>query len=106
LALSTVINTATTVTLTTANRTVIANAASGAQTLTLPSCFTVMADGVVPTGLEMNIVKSDTSSNAVTLQTVSSQTINYQGATATTLAIGSAGKRSLVCGPDYNWYAY
>jgi hypothetical protein len=106
LALSTVINTAATLTLTTANRTVIANATSVAQTLTLPSCFTVMADGVTPTGLELNIVKSDPSSNAVTLQTVSAQTINYEGTTAATLAISSAGKRSLVCGPDNNWYAW
>jgi hypothetical protein len=52
------------------------------------------------------VIKSDTSSNAVTLQAVSSQQINYQGVLETSLAISSPGKRTLVCGPDYNWYAY
>jgi hypothetical protein len=85
---------------------VIANAINNAQTITLPSCFTPMADNASPAGLELTIIKSDTSSNAVTLQTVSSQNINYQGATAQTLAISSAGNRTLVCGPDYNWYAF
>lgn len=106
IALSTVLNTANTLTLTTANKNVIANAASGAQTLTLPSCYTAMPDKAVPTGLELTIVKSDTSANAVTLQTVSSQTINYQGVAAQTLVLTTPGKRTLVCGPDYNWYAY
>ena len=106
LALSTVINTASTLALTTANRTVIANASSGAQALTLPSCYTPMADRMKPTGLELTIIKSDTSSNPVTLQTVSSQQINYQGVSATTLTINAAGARTLVCGPDNNWYAY
>jgi len=106
LALSTVINTASTLTLTSASRNVIANAASGAQTITLPSCYTALADNTPPTGLELTIIKSDTSANAVTLQTVSSQNINYAGAVAQTLAISTAGKRTLVCGPDYNWYAF
>jgi hypothetical protein len=106
LALSTVINTATALSLTTANKNVIANAASGAQTLTLPSCYTAMPDKAPPTGLELTVVKADSTANAVTLATVSSQTINYQGAAAGTLVIASAGKRSLVCGPDNNWYAY
>ena len=106
IALSTVINTASTLTLTNANKNVIANAASGAQTLTLPSCYTAWPDKATPTGLELTIVKPDTSSNAVTVQTVSSQSINYAGASATSLVISSAGKRTLVCGPDYNWYAY
>ena len=44
--------------------------------------------------------------NAVTLQTLSGQTINYGGAVAQSLVIAAAGKRSLVCGPDNNWYAY
>jgi len=35
----------------------------------------------------------------VTLTTTSSQTINYQGTTAASLVISSAGKRTLVCGP-------
>ena len=106
IALSTVLNTAAALTLTTANKNVIANAGGGAQTLTLPSCYTPMADKSAPTGLELTVVKSDASANAVTLQTVSSQTINYGGVTAGTLVLGSAGKRTLVCGPDYNWYAY
>jgi len=106
LALSTVINTASTLTLTAANKNVIANAAGGAQTITLPSCYTQLPDKSSPTGLEFTIIKSDTSSNAVTLQTVSSQNINYLGVSAQTLAITSPGKRTLVCGPDYNWYAY
>jgi hypothetical protein len=106
IALSTVLNTASTLTLTSANKNVIANATSGAQTLTLPSCLTAWPDKASPTGLEFTIIKSDTSSNAVTLQTVSSQTINYAGASAATLTISAAGKRTLVCGPDYNWYAF
>ena len=106
IALSTVINTASTFTLTNANKNVIANAAGGAQTLILPSCFAAFADGASPAGLEFTVIKSDATSNVVTLQTVSSQNINYQGATAQTLVISAAGKRSLVCGPDYNWYAF
>lgn len=106
IALSTVINTGSALTLTTGNKTVIANAASGAQTLTLPSCFTPMPDKASPTGLELTIVKSDTSANAVTLQGVSGQTINYGGTAAATLVLSGAGKRSLVCAPDNNWYAY
>jgi hypothetical protein len=104
IALSTVINTASTLTLTAANKNVIANAASGAQTITLPSCYTQLADKSWPTGLELTIIKSDTSSNAVTLQTVSSQLIYSQGASAATLAISSPATETLVCGPDYNWY--
>lgn len=106
LALSTVINSSSTLTLTAANKNVIANAASGPQTITLPSCYTQLPDKSSPTGLEFTIIKSDTSSNAVTLQTVSSQNINYNGVSAQTLAIASPGKRTLVCAPDYNWYAY
>ncbi|MGB7352157.1 MAG: hypothetical protein WBD06_00540 [Acidobacteriaceae bacterium] len=106
LALSTIINTASTLTLTAANKNVIANAAGSAQTLTLPSCYTALPDKAAPTGLEFTIIKSDTSSNAVTLQTVSSENINYNGVSAQTLAISAPGKRTLVCGPDYNWYAY
>lgn len=106
LALGTVINTASTLTLTPANKNVIANAVGGAQTITLPSCFTAWPDKASPTGLEFTIIKSDTSSNAVTMQTVSSQQINYAGAWSTSLSISSAGKRTVVCGPDYNWYAY
>lgn len=106
IALSTFINTASTLTLTAANKNVIANAAGGAQTITLPSCYTALPDKASPTGLEFTIIKSDTSANAVTLQTVSSQNINYNGVSAQTLAISAAGKRTLVCAPDYNWYAY
>ena len=108
LALSTVINTAATLQLTTGNKNVIANASGGAQTLTLPSCYTAMPDKAAPTGLELTVMKADTSSNAVTVTvtTLSGQTINYAGATAGTLVLTSAGKRSLVCGPDNNWYAF
>jgi hypothetical protein len=106
IALGTIINSASTLTLTPANKNVIANASSGAQTITLPSCYTAWPDKASPTGLEFTIIKSDTSSNAVTLQTVSSQQINYAGALAQTLSITAAGKRTLICGPDYNWYAY
>lgn len=106
LAVSTVINTASTLTLTTANKNVIANAASGPQTITLPSCYTPMADRMKPTGLEFTIIKSDTSANAVTLQTTSSQLINYQGNASQTLTVTSPGARNLICGPDDNWYAY
>jgi hypothetical protein len=106
LALSTVVNTASTLTLTNANKNVIANADSGTQTLTLPSCFTPWPDKAIPAGLELTIIKSDTTTNAVTLQTVSGQSINFAGAMAQTLAISAAGKRTLVCGPDDIWYAY
>lgn len=106
IALSTVLNTSSALTLTAANKNVIANAASGAQTITLPSCFTAWPDKATPTGEEFTIIKSDTSTNAVTLMTTSSQTINYQGTVATTLVISSAGKRTVVCAPDNNWYAY
>lgn len=106
IALSTIINTASALTLTAANKNVIANASAGAQTITLPSCYTPLADRSSPTGLEFTIIKSDTSANAVTAQTVSSQQINYQGVLASTLSITSPGKRTLICGPDYNWYAY
>ena len=106
LMMSTVLNTASSLALTTASKNIIANASGGAQILTLPSCYTPMADKQAPTGLELTILKSDSSTNAVTLQTVSSQTINYQGSTAASLVIAAAGKRSLVCGPDNNWYAF
>ncbi|WP_081823602.1 glycosyl hydrolase family 28-related protein [Pseudacidobacterium ailaaui] len=106
IALSTIINTASSLTLTATNKNVIANAAGGPQTITLPSCYTQWPDKAQPTGEEFTIVKSDSSSNAVTLTTTSSQTINYLGVTSTSLAITSPGKRTLLCGPDYNWYAY
>lgn len=106
IALSTIINTAATLTLTAANKNVIANAASGAQTITLPSCYTALPDRAAPTGLEFTIIKSDTSSNAVAVQTVSGQQINYQGVLGTSLSMTAPGKRTLVCAPDYNWYAY
>jgi hypothetical protein len=106
IALGTVLNTASTLTLTNGNKNVIANASGGAQTLTLPSCYTAWPDKASPAGMEFTIIKSDTSANAVTLQTVSSQNINYAGVSASTLTISAAGKRTLVCGPDYNWYAF
>lgn len=104
IALSTVINTASTLTLTAANKNVIANAASGPQTITLPSCYTTLPDKAMPTGLEFTIIKSDTSSNAVTLTTSGSQLIYSQGAGAATLVLSSPSTQTLVCGPDYNWY--
>jgi hypothetical protein len=93
-------------TLTAVNKNVIANASSGAQTITLPSCFTAWPDGANPTGEEFTIIKSDTSTNSVTLTATSSQKINYLGTAAASLVISSAGKRTLVCGSDDNWYAY
>jgi hypothetical protein len=104
IALGTVINTASTLTLTPANKNVIANAAGGAQTITLPSCYTPLADKAMPTGLEFTIVKSDTSSNTVTLATTSSELIYSQGTGAATLVLSAPSTETLVCGPDYNWY--
>lgn len=104
LALGTVINTASALALTPANKNVIANAAGGPQTLTLPSCFTPLPDNAAPTGLEFTIVKSDTSANAVTVQTSSSQLVYSQGTGAATLVLSAPSTQTLVCGPDYNWY--
>jgi hypothetical protein len=106
IALSTVFNTAAAMTLTAANKNVIANATTGAQTITLPSCFTLWPDKAAPTGEEFTIIKADASANAVTLTTTSSQKINYQGSAASTMVIAAAGARTLVCGPDDIWYAY
>jgi hypothetical protein len=94
-----------TTSLTKVNHNVLADASGGAFTITLPSCFTVMPDGLKPTGMEMVIYKTDSSGSAITLATTSSQTITYAGTTASTLSIASAGARTLVCGPDSNWYA-
>ncbi|HLJ78788.1 MAG TPA: hypothetical protein VKT75_15310, partial [Acidobacteriaceae bacterium] len=104
IALSTVTNTASTLTLTAANKNVIANASSGPQTITLPSCYTQLPDRAAPTGLEFTIIKSDTSSNAVTLATTSSQLIYSQGVGAATLVLSGPSTQTLVCGPDNNWY--
>ncbi|MGC2163556.1 MAG: glycosyl hydrolase family 28-related protein [Silvibacterium sp.] len=106
IALNTVINTASTMALTTGNKNVIANAASGAQTIMLPSCSTVWPDKASPAGLEFTIIKSDASSNAVTIEATGSEKINYAGAFATSLLVSSPGERTLICAPDYNWYAY
>lgn len=106
IALSTILNTASTLTLTAANKNVIANATNGAQTITLPSCFTPWPDKATPTGEEFTIIKSDPSTNAITLTTTSSQSIHYQGTMASSLVISSAGERTLICGPDDSWYAY
>ena len=105
IALGTTINTASTLTLTAANKNVIANAASGPQTITLPSCYTPFADQASPAGLEFTIVKSDPSSNAVTLATTSSELIYSRGTGAATLVLASPTTETLVCGTDYNWYA-
>jgi len=104
IALSTVTNTASTLTLTAANKNVIANASSGPQTITLPSCYTPLPDRAAPTGLEFTIIKSDTSSNAVTVATSNSQLIYTQGVGAGTLVLSGPSTQTLVCGPDYNWY--
>lgn len=104
IALSTVTNTASTLTLTAANKNVIANASSGPQTITLPSCYTQLPDRAAPTGLEFTIIKSDNSANAVTLATTSSQLIYSQGAGAATLVLSGPSTQTLVCGPDNNWY--
>lgn len=106
IALSTVINTGSTLTLTAANKNVIANAQSGAQTITLPSCYTQWPDKASPTGEEFTVIKPDASSNVVTLTTTNSQQIHYQGSANTLLSISSPGKLTLLCGPDASWYAY
>ncbi|HEV2278736.1 MAG TPA: hypothetical protein VGS02_11200 [Acidobacteriaceae bacterium] len=104
IALSTVTNTASTLTLTAANKNVIANASSGPQTITLPSCYAQLPDRAAPTGLEFTIIKSDTSGNAVTVATTSSQLIYSQGVSAGTLVLSGPSTQTLVCGPDNNWY--
>ncbi len=91
-------------TLTKANHIVLANASSGAFTLTLPSCYTAMPDGLTPTGMEFIIVKTDTTSNAVQLATTSSETIEVSGNKATSYSLTSSGGLTLACGPDSNWY--
>lgn len=106
IALSTIINTASSLTLTAANKNVIANAQSGAQTITLPSCFTQWPDKAPPTGEEFTVMKSDGSANTVTVTTTNSQQIHYQGAENTSLTISAPGVRTLLCGPDASWYAY
>jgi hypothetical protein len=92
-------------TLTKANHIVLANASSGALTLTLPSCYTAMPDGLMPTGMEFTIVKTDTTGNAVQLATTSSQTIAVLGAKSTSYSLTAAGGLTLACGPDSNWYS-
>ena len=105
IALGTIINTESRIALTAKNKNVIANAARGAQTIALPSC-SAQSEDAAPAGLEYTIIKSDSSPNTVTLQAARSQTIDYNGQVARTLAIASAGARTLVCAPDSNWYAY
>ena len=92
-------------TLTKANHIVLANASSGAFTLTLPSCYTAMPDGLAPTGMEFTIIKTDTSSNAVQVATSSAETINVLGSGSTSYSIIAAGGLTLACGPDSNWYS-
>lgn len=95
----------TSTTLTKANHIVLANASSGALTLTLPSCYTAMPDGLRPTGMELTIVKTDATSNAVQLATTSSETISVLGSSASSYALTAAGGLTLACGPDSNWYS-
>lgn len=92
-------------TLTKANHIVLANASSGAFTLTLPSCYTAMPDGLAPTGMEFTIIKTDTSSNAVQVATSSAETISVLGSGSTSYSIIAAGGLTLACGPDSNWYS-
>jgi hypothetical protein len=92
-------------TLTKANHIVLANATSGAFTLTLPSCYTAMPDGLTPTGMEFTIVKTDTTANAVQLATSSSETISVLGSKASSYSLTAAGGLTLACGPDSNWYS-
>lgn len=92
-------------TLTKANHVVLANASSGAFTVTLPSCYTPMPDGLTPTGMEFTIVKTDTTGNAVQLATTSGETMTVAGSKATSYSIAAAGGLTLACGPDSNWYS-
>jgi len=92
-------------TLTKASHIVLANAAGGGFTLTLPSCYTAMPDGLKPTGMEFTIIKTDTTGNAVQVATTSGQTINVLGSTATSYSIAGAGGVTLACGPDSNYYS-
>lgn len=91
--------------LTKANHIVLANASGGAFTLTLPSCYTAMPDGLRPTGMELTIIKTDTSGNAVQLATTSSETINVLGSSGAGYSLTAAGGLTLACGPDSNWYS-
>ena len=92
-------------TLTKANHVVLANAAGGGFTLTLPSCYTAMPDGLRPTGMEFTIVKTDASGNAVQLGTTSGETINVLGSSAGSYSLTAAGGLTLACGPDSNYYS-
>jgi hypothetical protein len=92
-------------TLTKANHIVLANATPGGFTLTLPSCYTAMPDGLTPTGMELTIVKTDTTGNAVQLATSSSETIRVLGSTTSSYSLNTAGGLTLACGPDSNWYS-
>jgi hypothetical protein len=83
-------------TLTKANHIVLGNATSGAFTLTLPSCYTAMPDGLTPTGMEFTIVKTDTTANAVQLATSSSETISILGSKASSYSLTAAGGLTLV----------
>jgi hypothetical protein len=92
-------------TLTKANHIVLANATTGALALTLPSCYTAMPDGLTPTGMEVTIVKTDSTGNAVQLTTTSSETISVLGSKAASYSLTSVGGVTLACGPDSNWYS-
>jgi hypothetical protein len=94
----------TTATLTYDSKNVLANASAGAFTITLPSCFTPMADGVTPGGMEITISKTDTTLNALTLATSSSETFNGLGSPASTFVLTAPSSYTFVCGTDFNWY--
>ena len=99
-----VVSATSSMTLTKANHIVLANASSGGFTLTLPSCYTPMPDGLTPTGMEFTIVKTDTTGNAVQLATTSGQTITVVGTKSGSYSLASAGGVTLACGPDSNYY--
>jgi hypothetical protein len=101
---STVVATSSTA-LTKANHVILANAAGGGFTLTLPSCYTAMPDGLKPTGMEFTIVKTDATGNAVQLATTSGETINVLGASAGSYSLAAPGGLTLACGPDSNYYS-
>jgi hypothetical protein len=92
-------------TLTKANHIVLANATTGALTLTLPSCYSVMPDGLTPTGMELTIIKTDATGNAVQLTTTSSETISVLGSKTASYSLTAMGGVTVACGPDSNWYS-
>lgn len=83
-------------TLTTSDCVVLANATSAAFTLTLPSASSV------PTGRQYLLKKVDSSANAVTIATTSSQTIDG----STTASLASQWSKLTVVSDGSNWYTF